>query len=179
MRKLFLTAIIGVIGLISFIQKADAQSANTPFDGQFIYPTRGYKGSLSGIRRFDTDFEFYVQTQDPMERVTMKLVLGPDADAAIQILQGLIDSYQAGKTIEIQGYTLQAVKGKAYHTALTGPISSASANSRYWFSLKNLKDGIKTIQKCQEGTLFKKKLIEKAERTNEFMDEWKNNSYLK
>lgn len=179
MRKLFLTAIIGVIGLMSFIQKADAQSVNTAFDGQFIYPTRGYKGSLSGVRRFDADFEFYVQTQDPMERLTMKLELGSDADSAIQIIQGLIDSYQAGKTVEIQGYTLQAVKGKAYHAVLSGPLESASADSRYWFSLKNLKDGIKTIQKCKEGTLFKKKLIEKAERTDELMDEWKNKSYLK
>ena len=153
-------------------------TGNSTFKGDFIYPNRGYKGSLSGVRRFDKDFEFYIQDKDPMERVTLKLGLGPDEDSAIRVLQGLIDSWHVGDTVRIQGYTFEAVKGKAYHAVLTGPLSQASADSRYWVSLKNLKDGIKALRKCKDGTLFRKKLIEKSERTEEFMAEWekrKNN----
>ena len=161
MNKLFLAAVLSVFCLLSSAQ--NGTSANSTFEGHFIAPTRGYKDCFSGVHRYDTVFVFYVQSQVLKERHQVDIDLSSDVDTAIQILNDLIASYKVDKSIQIQGYTLVGAKGRAYHVALTGPLSSVSANNRYWFSIRNIKQAIKTLQKVKNGTFFKAKVLYRME----------------
>ena len=60
-------------------------------------------------------------------------------DEAIKAIENMISSYKTGNTLEIDGYTINGVKGKVYSISHTGPLERAISGSNYIFRIKGLK----------------------------------------
>lgn len=60
-------------------------------------------------------------------------------DEAIKAIENMISSYKTGNTLEIDGYTINGIKGKVYSISHTGPLERAISGSNYIFRIKGLK----------------------------------------
>jgi hypothetical protein len=60
-------------------------------------------------------------------------------DEAIKAIENMISSYKTGNTLEIDGYTINGIKGKLYSISHTGPLERAISGSNYIFRIKGLK----------------------------------------
>ena len=67
-----------------------------------------------------------------------KIKLGTK-DEAIKAIENMISSYKTGNTLEIDGYTINGIKGKVYSISHTGPLERAISGSNYIFRIKGLK----------------------------------------
>ena len=148
MKKSIWLFILCAISIVCNAQEYDVKLVKT---GNLSI-NKAPNGCITTLHRSDQTYSFVVMGNSARHG-TIGFELDSTPLKSIDILMDMILSYQEGSTVEIQGYTIECVKGKQYHVIGAHPDRELPADNDFWFGVKNLKSDIKLLKNIEKGKL--------------------------